>query len=102
MRSDVVDWVHKVIAVTKGALRDRFRQPRRQLSKSLDDLDWEIRQALADSVDCSRAGDGRLDVVALCSTEELRILVDLYLRGWTWPQIESELGRTAADTRSRI
>jgi len=103
VRFDVVDWVHKVIAVTKGALRDRFRQPRRQLSKSLDDLDWEIRKArLANSVDCSRADDGRLDIDALCSTEELRLLIDLYLRGWTWPQIESELDRTAADRRSRI
>ena len=101
MRFDVVDWVHKMIADTARALRDRFPQPQRPLSKSLDDLDREIRKAgLADSVDPSRSDDGRLYIDALASNEELRLIIALYLRGWTWQEIETKLKRTRSGARS--
>ena len=65
------------------------------MRKSVDNLDREIQKVhLAGSLDCSRAGDDRLDVDALRSTEELRLLIDLYLRGWTAEEIKEKLDRT--------
>jgi len=45
-------------------------------------------------VACSRAGDDRLDVDVLQSTEELRLLIDLHLRGWTAKEIKERLDGT--------
>jgi len=94
---DVIARVHRVIASTTGALWIRLRGCRRGLRKSLDNLDREIRKGhLAGSVDSSRAGEDRLDVDALRSTEELRLLIDLYLRGWTAQEIKEKLDRTTS------
>ena len=93
MRLDVVERVHRAIATTAGELWVRLRGFRR-LHKSLDNLDREIRKVhLAGSADCSPASDDRLDVDALRSTEELRLLIDLYLRGWTSQEIKEKLDR---------
>ena len=97
MRLDLIEWVHRVIATTAPELWIRLRGFRRRLRQSLDDLDREIRNDhLSDSVDCSRVGDDRLDVDALRSTEELRLLIDLYLRGWTAQEIKDKLDRTTS------
>lgn len=65
---------------------------RRRLEKSLDDLDREMQTArLANSLDCPGRPDGRLDVDALASTEELRLIISLHLDGWTWPEINRHL-----------
>jgi hypothetical protein len=62
------------------------------LKKSLEDLDREIRKAQQpNSVDSSRRDDGRLDVDALASNKELRLLISLHLDGWTWPEISRHL-----------
>jgi len=91
----MVNWAHRWIAVVLEALGVHLPGLRRRLSKSLDDLDREIlRVRPAPSVACSRAGDDRLDVDALQSTEELRLLVDLYLRGWTSKEIKERLDGT--------
>lgn len=69
----------------------------RRLRKSLDNLDQEIRKVhLPGSVDYSRTGDAPLDVDALGSTEALRLLIDLYLRGWTSKEIREKLGGPAS------
>jgi len=92
MRSDAV---RRLIAVTAGALRVWLRAFRHRSRKALDDLDREIQKVHRRvSADCSRAEDDRLDVDALRSTRELRILIDLYLRGWTLQEIEDKLDST--------
>jgi hypothetical protein len=89
VRFDVVDWVHKVIAVTAEQLSIRSLAFRRRLDKSLDDLDREIwNSRLPDAADSS---DEPLDVDALASTEELRLIIGLHLDGWTWPDIKTRL-----------
>jgi hypothetical protein len=91
-----VNWrTHIWIAVALGALGVHLPGFRRRLSNSLDNLDLEIRKfRSAGSVDCSCAGDERLDVDALGSTAELRQLTDLYLRGWTSQEIEKKVDST--------
>ena len=91
----MVNWAHRWIAVVLEALGVRIPGFRRRLSRSLDDLDREIRRVRpAPSVACSRAGDDRLDVDVLQSTEELRLLIDLHLRGWTAKEIKERLDGT--------
>ena len=89
MRLDVLKWVHRVIATTARDLWIRPRGSRRRLNKSLDALDREIWNArLPDAADSS---EEPLDVDALASTEELRLIVGLHLDGWTWPEINTRL-----------
>jgi hypothetical protein len=89
VRLDVLEWVRRVIATTARELWIRPRGSRRQLNKSLDDLDREIWNArLPDAADSS---EEPLDVDALASTEELRLIVGLHLDGWTWPEIDTRL-----------
>jgi len=91
----MVNWAHRWVAVVLEALGGDPPGYRRQLGKLLDDLDQEIRRVRpALSVACSRAGDDCLDVDALQSTEELRLLIDLYLRGWTAKEIKEKLDGT--------
>ena len=88
MRLDVIEWVHRVIATATRELWIRLRGSRR-LKKSLDDLDREIWKArLPDAADSS---EEPLDVDALASTEELRLIIGLHLDGWTWSEINSWL-----------
>ena len=47
---------------------------------------WNSR--LPDPADSS---DELLDVDALASTEELRLIIGLHLDGWTWPHIKTWL-----------
>ena len=89
MRLDVLEWVRRVIATTARELWIRPRGSCRRLNKSLDDLDREIWNArLPDAADSS---EEPLDVDALASTEELRLIVGLHLDGWTWPEINTRL-----------
>jgi hypothetical protein len=89
VRLDVLEWVRRVIATTARELWIWPRGSRRRLNKSLDDLDREIWNArLPDAADSS---DEPLDVDALASTEELRLIVGLHLDGWTWPEINTRL-----------
>jgi len=91
----MLNWTRRWIAIVLEALGVHLPGFRRRLSKSLDDLDQEIRRVRpALSVACSRAGDDCLDVDALQSTEELRLLIDLYLRGWTAKEIKEKLDGT--------
>jgi hypothetical protein len=69
----------------------------RRLSESLNNFDEEIRKVdLPFSAHCSRAGGDSLDVDALGSTEELWLLIDLYLRGWTAKEIKEKLDGTTS------
>jgi len=83
----VLNWVHRLIAVTAGVLRVRLPGFRRRLRKPLDDLDREIQKAHL-ATDSLRA---HLDVDALASTEELRFIIGLHLDGWTWREINERL-----------
>ena len=59
------------------------------MKKSLDDLDREIWNArLPNAADSS---EGLLDVDALASNEELRLIVGLQLDGWSWHEISKRL-----------
>lgn len=89
MRFDVADWAHKVIAFAAEQLSIRFPALRRRLNKSLDDLDreiWNIRLP-----DAEGSSGEPLDLDALASTEELRLIIGLHLDGWTWPDIKARL-----------
>lgn len=67
----------------------RFLEFRRWLRKSLEKLDREIQKAqLEDSV---QPNDGRLNVDALASNDELRLIIGLHLDGWTWHEIGRHL-----------
>jgi hypothetical protein len=69
----------------------------RRLSESLNNFDEEIRKVdLPGSALCSRAGDDSPDVDALGSTEELWLLIDLYLRGWTSKEIKDKVDGTTS------
>ena len=73
----------------------RFRWSRQRLKKSLEDLDREIRKAQpADWVGSKHADQGCLDVDALASTEEHRLIISLHLDGWTWAEIIRHLRGT--------
>ena len=89
MRFDVVDWVHRVIAVAAEQLSVRFPAFRRRLNKSLDDLDREIWNARLPNP--ANSSEGPLNVDSLASTEELRLIIGLQLDGWTWPEIKTRL-----------
>ena len=85
MRLDVLQWVHRVIAATARELWIRLRGSRRRLKKSLNDLDREIwNTRLPNAADSS---EEPLDVDALASTEELRLIIGLHLDGWSWHEI---------------
>jgi hypothetical protein len=91
VRLDVLAWVHRVIATTARELWIRFRCSPRRLKKSLDDLDREIWNArLPNAPDFS---EELLNVDSLASTEELRLIIALHLDGWTWPEINTRLGK---------
>ncbi len=88
-RLDAVKWVHRLTARIAGALRIGLRGFRRRSTKTLDYLDLEMRKArrsnTADPLQSS------LDLDALASTEELRLIIGLHLDGWTWPEIITRL-----------
>jgi len=85
----VLGWVHRMIAAAVRKLWIRIRGFRWCLDKSLDDLDREIwNSRLPAAADSS---DEPLDVDALASTEELRLIIGLHLDGWTWPDIKTRL-----------
>jgi hypothetical protein len=84
---DVVNWVHRFVAVTAGVLRVRLPGFRARLRTALDDLDREIQKAHL-ATDSSRT---HLDVEALASTEEIRFIIGLQLDGWTWHEINERL-----------
>ena len=69
------------------------------MKKFLNDLDRQMQKdRLAHSPD---GNDVQLNVDALRSTHELRLLTELYLRGWTWEQIEPKLDKIGRDRRLR-
>jgi hypothetical protein len=89
VRLDALEWVHRIIATTARELWIRLRRSRRRLKKSLDDLNREIWNArLPDAADSS---EEPLDVDALASTEELRLIIGLHLDGWSWHEINKWL-----------
>ena len=88
MRFDVIDWMHAVIAATGKQLSVRLSAFRRRRNKSLDDLDREIQNARLDVADSS---EGPLDVDALASTEEFRLIIGLHLDGGSWHEINKWL-----------
>lgn len=62
------------------------------MNEFLNDLDREIlRIRLEDSAERLRVDDDRLDVDALGSTQQLQLLIDLYIRGWTPKEMEDKL-----------
>ena len=70
------------------------RRLRRRLDQSLDELDAELQSALLiDSTDSAQSRDARLDIDALASTDELRLIIGLHLDGWTWQEIGEQLHR---------
>jgi len=70
------------------------RRLRRRLDQSLDELDTELQNAhLIDSRDSAQSRDARLDIDALASTDELRLIIGLHLDGWTWQEIGEQLHR---------
>jgi DNA-directed RNA polymerase specialized sigma24 family protein len=72
------------------------RRLRQRLDQSLDELDAELLNAyLIDSTDYERAYESRLDIEALASTDELRLIIGLHLDGWTWREIGDQLHRNA-------
>jgi hypothetical protein len=85
----MVKWAHRWIAVALGALGVHLPGFRPRLRKSLDDLDREIRKVrVAHTADCS---EEPLDVDALASTDELRVIIGLHLDGWSWREINGRL-----------
>jgi hypothetical protein len=83
----VLNWVHRLIAVTVGGLQGWLPGFGRRLRKPLDDLDREIQKAHL-ATDSSRT---HLDVDALASTEELRFIIGLHMDGWSWREISERL-----------
>jgi DNA-directed RNA polymerase specialized sigma24 family protein len=70
------------------------RRLRLRLDQSLDALDTELQNAfLIDSRDHASACEARLDVDALASTDDLRLIIGLHLDGWTWEEIGRQLHR---------
>ena len=89
MKLELLEWVHRMIATTARELWIRLRGSRRRMKKSLDDVDREIWNSRLP--DAANSSDEPLDVDALASTEELRLIVGLHLDGWTWPDIKTRL-----------
>jgi len=88
---------YRWIAVALGALGIHLPGFRPRLSKSLDDLDREIRKVRpGGSVDRWLTGESFLDVDALRANEDLRQLINLHLRGWTSREIEEHLDRSTS------
>ena len=54
---------------------------------ALEALDYEFRKLLTEN----RLTECHLDVDALRTEGEIRVLVDLYLRGWNWREIKDRL-----------
>jgi DNA-directed RNA polymerase specialized sigma24 family protein len=72
------------------------RRLRQRLDQSLDELDSELQNArLIDSRDSAQSRDARLDIDALASNDELRLIIGLHLDGWTWREIGEHLHRKA-------
>ena len=72
------------------------RRLRQHLDQSLDELDTKLQNAhLIDSTDYASAYDARLEIEALASTNELRVIIGLHLDGWTWREIGEQLHRNA-------
>ena len=61
------------------------------MDKSLNDLDREILRVYQEDSDRLRLSDEFLDVDALGSTQQLKLLIDLYIRGWTPEEIKVTL-----------
>jgi hypothetical protein len=89
LEPNVVNWAHRWIGGALRALGGGLPVLRQRLRKSLDDLDREIRKLRhADTADSS---EEPLDVDALASTEELRLIIGLHLDGWSWHEINERL-----------
>ncbi len=72
------------------------RRLRQHLDRSLDELDAELQNAhLIDTTDYARAYESRLEIEALASTDELRLIIGLHLDGLTWQEIGEQLHRNA-------
>src|SRR5205085_10746092 len=88
VRFDVIDWMHAVIAAAGKRLSVLLSAFRRR-NKSLDGLDREIQDARL--LDVADSSEGPLDVDALASTEERRLIIGLHLDGWSWHEINKWL-----------
>jgi hypothetical protein len=89
LEPNMVNWAHRWIGDVLRALGVRLPGLRRRVKKSLDDLDREICNArLPNTAD---SPEERLDVDALASTEEVRLIIGLHLDGWTWHEINNWL-----------
>ena len=79
------------------------RRLRLRLDQSLDALDTELQNAfLIDSRDHASACEARLDVDALASTDDLRLIIGLHLDGWTWEEIGRRLHRKSNSAEKRF
>jgi DNA-directed RNA polymerase specialized sigma24 family protein len=79
------------------------RRLRLGLDQSLHELDIELQNAcLVDSRDYAGAYEARLDVDALASTDELRLIIALHLDGWTWEEIGRQLHRKSNSAEKRF
>jgi len=79
------------------------RRLRLGLDQSLDELDTELQNALLiDSRDHASACEARLDVDALASTEDLRLIIELHLDGWTWEEIGRLLHRKSSTAEKKF
>jgi hypothetical protein len=76
------------------------RRLRQRLDQSLDELDTELH--LIDSTDYRRAYEARLDIEALASTDDLRLIIGLHLDGWSWQQIAEQLHQNANTVAQRF
>lgn len=89
MKLDLLEWMHRMIAITARELWIRLRGSRRRMKKSLDDLDREIWNARLSNA--ANSSEQPLNIDSLASTEELRLIIGLHLDGWTWPEINTRL-----------
>ena len=69
-------------------------------SHTVDELDTELH--LIDSTDYRRAYEARLDIEALASTDDLRLIIGLHLDGWSWQQIAEQLHQNANTVAQRF
>ena len=79
------------------------RRLRLGVDRSLDELDTELQNALLiDSRDPAGACEARLDVDALASSEDLRLIIGLHLDGWTWEEIGQQLHRKSSTAEKKF
>ena len=79
------------------------RRLRQGVDQSLEELDTELQNALLiDSRDHASASEARLDVDALASSEDLRLIIGLHLDGWTWEEIGRMLHRKSGTAEKKF